>query len=750
MLNMSNSMLNISNISEMSPSNIQEMYKALEEATITAKKASEEAEKIKKKIQEMSHNDVNDNEEEIPDRLFDFLRLKMEKRNGFIGDNKDNKDDKEENIDMIDIDSINSINSINADMNAKIRDFVYSYEDKDETVTLSKLKKNVYFEEKDRDAVVKVAKRYATNLKHMKKIKLRDLDELDIYQMFQMENIKNQRKFIIKGLVQSGKTEYMICLMIYMLLSGKSVVMVVRNIDDDRRQFSKRFNEFRKKYESYFPELNEITLIDNVLKYKKYDQTPKLYVILDNESNVHRMNQILVATMSKYVTIFDEADFVDSGRGIKSKQYDILKMRSSRIFFVSATIMDMLMKEEGISGENLIFLKPSDSKYYKGIVNHKINIVTIPHGNYVHSVTDDVFETNPYFNEFLENYKHQSVFLNHPRICLVNLSHCIEPLFKAQEIISNSHPELAVIVYNSPGLFYRKGDERICGEEVGCHTFSSFLQYLKDKKKSLSHIIILSGYMAGRGISFVSDDYQWHLTDEYLVVSKSADEPELIQKVRLQGIYKDDIPLTLYTTQEARQDLLKAIHRMEELSQACKDVQDKECKTILSEIPITEHKFTKRDMAKNVKIKMNKVKQEIGWSSQIYEGKDFMPDSSLDIYGFSITHNEREEFREDKGYNEEDEKEKDNDDKDNIVETVNKILSGKKTKEAIFMSQLNPNVEYTKDEIIDILKESGYQQPKNMFSSITNPSTKYAHYIMEPTEKGRYKIRDVLQICWKS
>jgi len=727
--------MNIIPISNMSPNNIEDMYKALEEANIMAKQASEEAEKIKKKIQEMS----NDNNEEIPDRLFDFLRLKMEKRNGFIGDDNGDVSQETQKEEMMVMDE---------DINTKIRDFVYSYEDKEETVTLSKLKKNVHFEEKNHDVVVKVAKRYATNLKHMKKIKLRDLDELDICQMFHIENIKNQRKFIIKGLVQSGKTEYMICLMIYMLLSGKSVVMIVRNIDDDRRQFSKRFNEFRKKYESYFPELNEIALIDNVLKYKKYDQTPKLYVILDNESNVHRMNQILVATMSKYVTIFDEADFVDSGRGIKSKQYDILKMRSSRIFFVSATIMDMLMKEEGISGENLIFLKPSDSKYYKGIVNHKINIVTIPHGNYVHSVTDDVFATNPYFNDFLENYKHQSVFLNHPRICLVNLSHCIEPLFKAQEIISNSHPELAVIVYNSPGLFYRKGDERICGEDVGCHTFSSFLQYLKDKK-SLSHIIILSGYMAGRGISFVSDDYQWHLTDEYLVVSKSADEPELIQKVRLQGIYKDDIPLTLYTTQEARQDLLKAIHRMEELSQACKDAQDKECKTILSEIPITINKFTKRDMAKNVKIKMNKVKQEIGWSSQIYEGKDLMPDSSLDIYGFSITHDEREEFREDKGYKEEGDDKKDNKE-DNIVETVNKILSGKKTKESIFMSQLNPNVEYAKDDIIEILKESGYQQPKNMFSSITNPSTKYAHYIMEPTEKGRYKIRDVLQICWKS
>ena len=52
--------------------------------------------------------------------------------------------------------------------------------------------------------------------------------------------------------------------MIYMLLKGKSVVVVFRRIDDDRIQFSKRFLEFKNKYEENFPQLKSIPMIDDV------------------------------------------------------------------------------------------------------------------------------------------------------------------------------------------------------------------------------------------------------------------------------------------------------------------------------------------------------------------------------------------------------------------------------------------------------------------------------------------------------
>lgn len=662
----------------------------------------------------------DEDEEEEVYSFSEFLKMKMDKRNGKINDEEEEEEDEQ-------------------------TDYVYEF---------GKRKVILDDSEDEQNESSSSSSSRSSSKKSKKDKKEKEEKKDDVPDFLPISKIKNQKKFVIKGLVQSGKTEYMICLMLYMLTMNKSVVLVVRNIQDDRVQFSKRFSEFKKKYCDKFSELNSIDLIDNVLKKIKTDKKcSRIFLCLDNASNIKKVNEVLLKSGERYVTIFDEADFVDSGKGIKSKHYDTLKMRSSKIFWVSATIMDMLAKEDGISGENVIFLTPSDRKNYKGILNNRIVMETIPSGKYVGEVHEDLFDCNPYFDTFLDEYKMKSIFGNHPRICLVNVSHCIEPLEKAQKRIGEDHPELSVIVYNSPGLVYQKGSKRIFGEDIDCDDVSSFLQYLKtkDEHKGDTHIIILSGYMAGRGISFVSEDYKWHLTDEYLVMSKSADEPELIQKVRLQGIYKDDIPLTLYTTSDVRKDLLKASVRMEELTKACKDNIESECKKLLSEIPVMKEKFTKRDMTKNVVIKMNKVRQNIGWSTQIYQGKDFIPDEVLSEYGLSVLSSERDKFREENKYEDSDDLGVIDENLAKTIDDINKIMTGKKTKEAMFLSQIDPNKEYKKEEILEMIKEAGYQQPTSIFSSFTNPNTKYAHYMIEPVSNGmRWKIRDSLRVCWKS
>ena len=685
--------------------------------------------------------------EEIPSNLFDFLKMKMYKRNGLVDSDNDEKDEIE-----VDTDFVHEIKT-----NKKIYKSKGSL-NKSFVKNIHEPKRKIIITDDNYESLDESSSASFSTGKESRKI-----------EMIPISKIVNQKKFIIKGLVQSGKTEYMICLMLYMLMCGKSVVVVLRNIDDDRVQFSKRYLEFKKRYIKYFPELNDIVFFDNILKYKVGRsfalETPKIFVLLDNNSNIKKMNEILIENYIRYVTIFDEADYVDSGKGLKSKQYNILKMRSSKIFWVSATIMDMLSKEEGISGENIIFLRPSDSDNYKGIINSRIGMKTIPDSKYVGEIDEDVFELNPYFDTFLGEYKCKEVYsyeysknsTSHPNICLVNLSHCIEPLEKAQIRIARTHPELSVIVYNSTGLVFQKGDTKIRGENVmnsygeKCKNVSRFLQYMKENGgvKEYSHIIIMSGYMAGRGISFVSDDYQWHITDEYLVMSKTADEPELIQKVRLQGIYKDNIPLTLYTTEDVQKDLLKACFRMEELSKACKDGRDSECKKLLAEIPVMKDKFTKRDMTKNISIKMNKVRQNIGWSMQTYQGKDLVPDDIINIYGFDLSLSgemSREEFRKANGYEEKEDKEENT----KTIEDINRILMGKKTCISMFLSQLCPTMEYSKPEVIELLKESGYKQPSSIFSSIINPNTKYAYYILKATDSGKWKIRDGISVCWNS
>ena len=77
------------------------------------------------------------------------------------------------------------------------------------------------------------------------------------------------------------------------------------------------------------------------------------------------------------------------------------------------------------------------------------------------------------------------------------------------------------------------------------------LQYLKDNGgvKTFPRIIIISGILAGRCISYVSRDYDWHLTDMYYNASKTASIPDMIQSCgRLCGRNRGKSHLYLHVT----------------------------------------------------------------------------------------------------------------------------------------------------------------------------------------------------------
>lgn len=77
------------------------------------------------------------------------------------------------------------------------------------------------------------------------------------------------------------------------------------------------------------------------------------------------------------------------------------------------------------------------------------------------------------------------------------------------------------------------------------------------------HIFIISGHLASRGISFVSKSRVWHLTHEYLRISKSTLVEASEQAVRLCGRYRDNITLKFHTTN----DIYNGITKMAQANQ---------------------------------------------------------------------------------------------------------------------------------------------------------------------------------------
>ena len=85
---------------------------------------------------------------------------------------------------------------------------------------------------------------------------------------------------------------------------------------------------------------------------------------------------------------------------------------------------------------------------------------------------------------------------------------------------------------------------------------------------------------------------------------------------------------------------------------------------------------------------------------------------------------------------------------DLIIDKIRKHLSTNKTFISKFLLSIDPTIFYKKDDLLDILKKAGYQQPKNYIKSLLG-STKYGfgHSIFE-NENDLYKIKKNLSICW--
>jgi hypothetical protein len=497
---------------------------------------------------------------------------------------------------------------------------------------------------------------------------------------------------IAKGHIQSGKTNFTICVSNLLIYMGFNVAIILRNNKADREQFKDNFSEFQFEHNSIynqrpllvssvsknlslaiaFPSGKNLSLAIAFPSGKKSVNMPQIFLSLGNVTNMKKTFIGLSSSSRPYVVIIDEVDSIDSGGDSKKSKilYD-MKKGSYCVFGVSGTVMDPIAKEK-VQTKNIITLKtPSD---YKGVFNNKIQLQSKvtedfefdEEKNKYSGLTDDNLFKNVELESFIRHYLTMSPFnfvtKYHPRVCLVNIAKCIEPYMKAQKKICEMFPGVITIVYNGEGITVKRGDSL----SIRKTTISEVLQDIKDTFSDVKHIIIFAGELAGRGISFKSKDRLWHLTDEFLIVAKKSDEPELMQKVRLCGRYQDDILLTLFTTKKIISDLRCACYRQEECVFESKkeDNKDKICKDVLTQMVFSKSKMTNRSLFKDkcVSLKLKVVNgQDDGLSSSVYEGGELLPNSFYDLYKTNRPSQEdRHKYQEDQ--DDDDDEEEDDED----------------------------------------------------------------------------------------
>jgi hypothetical protein len=395
----------------------------------------------------------------------------------------------------------------------------------------------------------------------------------------------NNKYTLIKGFVQSGKTNYFILQAIYNYLQGIKTIIVLRNQYGDKHQFMSRLNTKLIEYNIPPSALINITVIlGNICQLKKAIET------VTNSDLIH-----------KFVLMIDEVDFLDhEGKDQKSIALVHLKSIALHTYGVSATVIDTFI-QESITHRNIKIINTQSN--YKSIKEVDWKIIDKPSTKKSISIIekfklndflDKLTNWNPIFCPEYDDY--------HPIIYLLKITSKILTMNYIQDYIYENYPDITTIVYNGNGN--RIG---ITGQPIftqKCSIGSSLTMLKEGGWEKYPRILIISGELASRGISFVSDDYTysiknnklpWHLTGQYYYCSNQTKMPEIIQNQRYLGNFNDSIKIRCYTTEKLKEDILKA-YNLNDVKLINDTIEISKEHNILTKHAIFKVKLSKKDM----------------------------------------------------------------------------------------------------------------------------------------------------------
>jgi hypothetical protein len=378
----------------------------------------------------------------------------------------------------------------------------------------------------------------------------------------------NKTKYLtLIGHIQSGKTNEEIN---YCYASIKKfnlpVIFIVRNITADQLQLRDRFDQ-------NVPDLNvsllSILSIDQAVQFLK---DLGVIILLCNEHQLHKAMLVLREYRGEYNLCIDEVDFSIKSKNNDSKvdiRLSSLKASANHILGATATPFAVFSCDRTLT--KIKKIKPG--KNYRSLETLNVKFVNpIVKGDFPFS---DCFNIQNIYTSLLAKPR---AFLLHT---VVKEIHKQKKLF---DYLIDIHPEFTMVLYNGEGIQVcapgRKGPPLAKKKALNrywqlinrysvyhdgladIHTFTNYsiaevLQILVDDPYfNHTHISLIAGQLASRGISFVSSDYSLHLTDQYLHSSQKTHGEHLLQSLRILGCYTDSEPLSLWCSENTWDNIL--------------------------------------------------------------------------------------------------------------------------------------------------------------------------------------------------
>jgi len=390
--------------------------------------------------------------------------------------------------------------------------------------------------------------------------------------------INNSKYVTLIGYVQSGKTNELLNYCYQSTSFFKMpVIFILRNMNTDLLQLLNRFDTFANIPLSKIRSISQLySSGDGINEVLRLLQENGIIILLCNRYQLDKVLEplsIFVQGEGKYNVCIDEVDFSIKSKDFTSKidkRMKRIKLHANHILGATATPFAVFL-----SDNKLTKIKKIDvAKNYNGI--NSLNI------KFVEPVIIKNKNLFPYcdYRAIKEIYsscaeKEYSVLLH--TVLKEKIFHRL-----LSDYIRKKYPLFTVVIYNGDGIIVKsckklKGIKGILIDETNittifsnsAYSISDVLQILKNNK--CSHISIISGHLASRGISFVSSDYSIHLTDQYFHPGKKSHGENLLQSLRLLGCYKDSPHLTLWCSKNTWESILSQQLLIESVVNSCDD-----------------------------------------------------------------------------------------------------------------------------------------------------------------------------------
>ncbi len=484
---------------------------------------------------------------------------------------------------------------------------------------------------------------------------------------------------LVNGAVQSGKSSVLRCVTLFEIMQGQTCVVILRNFTADYQQMRNGLKLFNAKYQAYMrgrgykkPKALIKTLYGGDITrceekfVKAFTREPKLIILLANKIQTTRLNELLDEheEIEHFSVLIDEIDihgYPSDTDVCTHEQIQALMKRATSVFGATATCFDVIFQEDDLKNSRLFSLP--ETRNYRGIPNiifKKLAEEAKSPSRIMEKNREDydVFESDGnlqkiYYEMAEKRPSWQKDFnSSQPIICLHKTTENTEyhsllfNWFVTDEKLNRAY---VAIIFNGNGcrVYHHSlknkqvlidGTESSSSEEeqeLGIHLFKNtsiqeIYQWFKDNggAKKFRKIVTISGKMAARGINFVSADYGWHLTHMYYLAAKGTPIPELIQAMRICGIYKNCcIPLKVYSTEDTIWEIKKGYNIQKDiLNRARKNQKEISTKLWARDLKFNKGKIPKRQLAKGIKInkELKQVENSVrdgGMSYGLFESK---------------------------------------------------------------------------------------------------------------------------------